>query len=213
MLTIVWRRHIISQLEIANGSTVPKRNDGFRKDSAFSCALTGNTSPTCRLFRRRNAVSCRFWRHWLCLCVQFKVYRALPEWKPRRRSVRWTYAGSAAFSERRRVSDATFAVQCPMVSVSSAQVQRRCSEQLMVTVHGHDPRRHDLQALQVSARRRSVTVRWDHPSVQCYAIGIPFKWNGHRSKHQFVPFCVTGVLWFGVIFNWYRVENELRTPI
>lgn len=117
----------------------PFRNDKCGNESVCCCASTGKTLPKRRLFRGRNAGSACFRRRWLGLRVRFDVNRAFPERKPRGRFVRWTPVRSAAVAERQRVSDAPAAVRRPTLSVSGAQVQRRCSEPLVVTVHGHGP--------------------------------------------------------------------------
>lgn len=172
-LTVKYRGHIISRVQTANRifSWIPSSvfgfpwSDGCRNESVFCCALTGNTLPNCWLFRGRDAVNAWFRSCWLCLRVRFDVNRAFPEWKPRGRFVRWTLARSAAPSERQRVADASFAVRCPTLSVSSAQVQRRCSERLVVTVHGHGPGNEEAGSPGASGIwRRSVTVQWDHPN-------------------------------------------------
>lgn len=146
-LTVKYRRHIISRVQTADRifswipSSVfgfPFRNDGWN-ESAFCCAFAGKTAPNCRLFRGRSAALARFRTRRSRLRVGFDVNRAFPEWKPWGRFVRRIPARRDAFGERRRVSDATFAAWRPTLSGSSAQVQRRCSERRVVTVHGHGP--------------------------------------------------------------------------
>lgn len=194
----------------------PKRNDGCRRDSVVSCALTGDSLPNRRLPRGRDAMSWRFWGRWLPLCVRFDMYRAFPEGKTRWRFVRRTFADSAAVSERRRVSDSTFAVQRPTLSVGCAQVQRSWNGRLVVPVHGHDPGNEEARSPGASGScAETVSQKFGGiiQSARCCAIAIPFKWNRHRSKHQFVPACVSGVLWYGVRFHWSRVRDMLWTTI
>lgn len=130
--------------------------------------------------------------------------------QPDRPAARWSRGRPAC---RAGVPAATSAVRGPRPGapvLTGAQVQRRCGNRQLVTVHGHDPRHPPGdEAL------TDLTLRCD-PLVLSDSLALsnrakrPVVRRHHRQRpnHHFVSFCVTGCIWNSIRRQIHRLRMK-----